>query len=199
MARIGILGGSFNPIHNGHLHLADSAVEALELDQLLLMVAGEAPHKSTADYAAAEHRVRMCELAAEGRTYMSVSRYEVDKQGKSYTVETLRHLHTAMPGNEFFWLIGGDMLLSFTQWYCWEEILSLCTLAAVSRGEPIAPLKDAADALASYGGVVLLDLPPVVVSSTQIRENIKFLRNNSCYLPEKVVQYIRYHRLYADN
>ncbi len=199
MARIGILGGSFNPIHNGHLYLADAAISLLALDQLLLMPAGEAPHKSTADYAPAEHRVRMCELAAQGREKLSVCRYEVEKSGKSYTVETLRHLHEAFAGNEFFWLIGGDMLTSFTQWYCWEEILSLCTLVAVSRGEPMASLSEAAQRLAPYGTVRLLDIPPVVVSSTQIRENVKFQRNNSCYLPENVVQYIRCHRLYADH
>lgn len=198
MARIGILGGSFNPIHNGHLHLADAAVKQLSLDRLLLMPAGEAPHKSTAAYAAAEHRLAMCEVACAGRKKLSVCRYELEKTGKSYTVETLRWLRTQYPNDELFWLVGGDMLTGFTRWYRWEEILTLCTLAAVSRGEDEAALRRTAEHLGAYGTVLVLSVAPVLVSSTEIREKVKSGGIFSCYLPENVVQYIRCHRLYAD-
>ena len=197
MARRGILGGSFNPIHNGHLHLGKTVRDALSLDEILLMPSGTAPHKSSAAYAPAEDRLAMCRLAAEDCPGFAVSDFELRKTGKSYTVETLRALQTQAPADSWFLLVGSDMLLTFTQWYCWEEILRRCTLVCMSRGtEQYAVLEAAAAQLRRYGTVQLVDVPPLQVSSTEIRERIRDQRNYACYLPKKVVQYILLANLY---
>ena len=198
MSRIALFGGSFNPIHNGHLHLAQTVHQQCGLDRMLLMPSGTAPHKSSDAYAPAADRLAMCRLAAEPYHCLEVSDYEMTKPGKSYTVETLRYLHSCFPEDALFLLTGSDMLLSFDSWYCWQEILSLAGLLCVSRGtEPEDVLRQKAAELSSYGQVTVVHAKPLPMSSSQIRHKIELCRKFSCYLPENVVQYIMLHRLYG--
>ena len=198
MERIGLFGGSFNPIHNGHLHLAQTVHQQCGLDRMLLMPSGTAPHKSSDAYAPAADRLAMCRLAAEPYPWLEVSDYELTKPGKSYTVETLRYLHSCFPEDALFLLTGSDMLLSFDSWYCWQEILTLAGLLCVSRGtEPEDVLRQKAAELSSYGQVTVVHAKPLPMSSSQIRHKIELCRKFSCYLPENVVQYIMLHRLYG--
>lgn len=198
MSRIALFGGSFNPIHNGHLHLAQTVHQQCGLDRMLLMPSGTAPHKSSDAYAPAADRLAMCRLAAEPYPWLEVSDYELTKPGKSYTVETLRYLHSCFPEDALFLLTGSDMLLSFDSWYCWQEILSLAGLLCVSRGtEPEDVLRQKAAELSSYGQVTVVHAKPLPMSSSQIRHKIELCRKFSCYLPENVVQYIMLHRLYG--
>ena len=151
MSRIALFGGSFNPIHNGHLHLAQTVHQQCGLDRMLLMPSGTAPHKSSDAYAPAADRLAMCRLAAEPYPWLEVSDYELTKPGKSYTVETLRYLHSRFPEDALFLLTGSDMLLSFDSWYCWQEILTLAGLLCVSRGtEPEDVLRQKAAELSSF-------------------------------------------------
>lgn len=198
MSRIALFGGSFNPIHNGHLHLAQTVHQQCGLDRMLLMPSGTAPHKSSDAYAPAADRLAMCRLAAEPYPWLEVSDYELTKPGKSYTVETLRYLHSCFPEDALFLLTGSDMLLSFDSWYCWQEILTLAGLLCVSRGtEPEDVLRQKAAELSSYGQVTVVHAKPLPMSSSQIRHKIELFRKFSCYLPENVVQYIMLHRLYG--
>lgn len=198
MSRIALFGGSFNPIHNGHLHLAQTVHQQCGLDRMLLMPSGTAPHKSSDAYAPAADRLAMCRLAAEPYPWLEVSDYELTKPGKSYTVETLRYLHSRFPEDALFLLTGSDMLLSFDSWYCWQEILTLAGLLCVSRGtEPEDVLRQKAAELSSYGQVTVVHAKPLPMSSSQIRHKIELCRKFSCYLPENVVQYIMLHGLYA--
>ena len=198
MSRIALFGGSFNPIHNGHLHLAQTVHQQSGLDRMLLMPSGTAPHKSSDAYAPAADRLAMCRLAAEPYPWLEVSDYELTIPGKSYTVETLRYLHRCFPEDALFLLTGSDMLLSFDSWYCWQEILTLAGLLCVSRGtEPEDVLRQKAAELASYGQVTLVHSKPLPMSSSQIRHKIELCRKFSCYLPENVVQYLMLHRLYG--
>ena len=198
MSRIALFGGSFNPIHNGHLHLAQTVHQQCGLDRMLLMPSGTAPHKSSDAYAPAADRLAMCRLAAEPYPWLDVSDYELTKPGKSYTVETLRYLHSCFPEDALFLLTGSDMLLSFDSWYCWREILTLAGLLCVSRGtEPEDVLRQKAAELSSYGQVTVVHAKPLPMSSSQIRHKIELCRKFSCYLPENVVQYIMLHRLYG--
>ena len=198
MSRIALFGGSFNPIHNGHLHLAQTVHQQCGLDRMLLMPSGTAPHKSSDAYAPAADRLAMCRLAAEPYPWLEVSDYELTKPGKSYTVETLRYLHSCFPEDALFLLTGSDMLLSFDSWYCWQEILTLAGLLCVSRGtEPEEVLRQNAAELSSYGQVTVVHAKPLPMSSSQIRHKIELCRKFSCYLPENVVQYIMLHRLYG--
>lgn len=198
MSRIALFGGSFNPIHNGHLHLAQTVHQQCGLDRMLLMPSGTAPHKSSDAYAPAADRLAMCRLAAEPYPWLEVSDYELTKPGKSYTVETLRYLHSRFPEDALFLLTGSDMLLSFDNWYCWQEILTLAGLLCVSRGtEPEDVLRQKAAELSSYGQVTVVHAKPLPMSSSQIRHKIELCRKFSCYLPENVVQYIMLHGLYG--
>lgn len=198
MSRIALFGGSFNPIHNGHLHLAQTVHQQCGLDRMLLMPSGTAPHKSSDAYAPAADRLAMCRLAAEPYPWLEVSDYELTKPGKSYTVETLRYLHSCFPEDALFLLTGSDMLLSFDSWYCWQEILTLAGLLCVSRGtEPEDVLRQKAAELSSHGQVTVVHAKPLPMSSSQIRHKIELCRKFSCYLPENVVQYIMLHRLYG--
>ena len=201
MRRIGLFGGSFNPIHNGHLHLAESVYQALQLDSVMLMPAGEAPHKSSAAYASGAHRFAMCRLATKSRPWLTVSDLEIKKPGRSYTVETLRILRERHPDTAWTLLLGSDMLLTFDKWYCWQEILAYAAVCAVSREENDLPaLQDAADRLKEQvpgAEVTVLRVPAFPVSSTQIRENLKNHADCSCLLPENVVPYIMKNGLYS--
>lgn len=198
--QIGLFGGSFNPIHNGHLHLVRSVRKALRLDGVLLMPAGEAPHKSTAEYAPAADRLEMCRRAAEKYDWMQISDYEIRKTGKSYTVETLRALREMHPDTDWTLMIGSDMLLTFTQWREWQEIMKMARICAVSREKGDLPqLFAAADALRDAvpeADITVLSVRAFPVSSTQIRLNLQKNADCSCLLPENVVQYIQEHQLY---
>ena len=198
--QIGLFGGSFNPIHNGHLHLVTSVREALKLDGVLLMPAGTAPHKDTAEYAPAEDRLQMCRLAAQTAPWMSVSDYEIRKCGKSYTVETLRALTAAQPDTDWTLMIGSDMLLTFDTWREWREILRLARVCAVSRetGDLHELFAKAETLRAECPDAVIsvLRTAPFPVSSTEIRRKIRCGEDCACVLPENVVQYICERGLY---
>ncbi|MBR3268924.1 MAG: nicotinate (nicotinamide) nucleotide adenylyltransferase [Oscillospiraceae bacterium] len=198
--KIGLFGGSFNPIHLGHLHLAKAVKRGLKLDGVLLMPAGNAPHKSSAAYVSAEHRAEMCRLAAEKYPWMKVSDYEIRKGGKSYTVETLRALTESDPETEWTLMIGSDMLLTFDKWYCWQEILRMASLCAVSRetGDMPELMKKAEQLRKEVPGaeIRVLRAAAFPASSTEIREKLRNREDCSCLLPENVVQYIESRQLY---
>ncbi len=198
--RIGLFGGSFNPIHNGHLHLARAVKRALRLEGVVIMPAGEAPHKSSASYAPAADRLEMCRIAAKPYRWMTVSDYETCKSGKSYTVDTLRALHQMHPDTEWTLMIGSDMLLSFRTWREWQEILRLASLCTVSREKGDLPALNAVaeemKAECPYAEIRVLTVNAVEVSSTEIRQNLQNHADCSCLLPENVVQYIKEKHLY---
>lgn len=196
--RIGIFGGSFNPPHNGHLHLAESVHAALRLDEVWLVPAKQPPHKSAAAYAPAQDRLEMCRIAAEHYPWMRAEDYELRQDGVSYSYYTVTHFAETYPDAEFFLLIGGDMLRTFTQWYRWQDILQYTALAAIAREpEEYAELEQCAGFLRQYGEIYLVNVESFPVSSTKIRENVQKSLNNSCYLPKKIVQYINKRNLYA--
>ncbi len=196
--RIGIFGGSFNPPHNGHLHLAKSVHDALQLDEVWLVPAKQPPHKSAAAYAPAEDRLEMCRLAAQTYPWMRAEDYELRQDGVSYSYYTVTHFAKNYPDAEFFFLIGGDMLRIFKKWYRWQDILQYTAIAAIAR-EPqeYAELAKCAQELRQYGEIHLLNVETITISSTKIRDNVQKRQNNSCYLPEKIVQYINERNLYA--
>lgn len=200
MKRMGLFGGSFNPIHNGHLHLVQSVQQALSLEGVLLMPTGEAPHKSSAAYASAEDRLAMCRLAAEPFPWLSVSAYETRRIGKSYTVETLRYLTAQYPDAEWTLMIGSDMLLTLDKWREWKEITKMANICAVSRNTgDNAELQAYAETLmqqAEGAEITVLPVEALELSSTEIREKLQNREDTSCLLPENVVQYIEMHRLY---
>ncbi len=198
MGRIGIYGGSFDPVHKGHLHLAEYAMEKLNLNRIILMPANISPFKQgKEDVASPEHRLNMLRLATENMENVTVSSYELENSGVSYTVCTLRHLKEMYPYDTLVLLMGSDMLLSFERWYCWQEIMEYAELGCISRTDGDGDiLRRQAEKLSAFGKVSVLSGDVLPMSSTEIKSYLKKDEDCSCYLPEKVVQYIVRHKLY---
>ena len=196
--RIGIYGGSFNPVHNGHIHLAETAVKELGLDRLYLLPSKKSPHRSMAEYAPDEDRLEMLRLACKGNDKLCVSDYETKSDRVSYTIYTVEHFREQYPDAELFLLVGSDMFLSFETWHRYEEILANATLCVVSREKGDLPkLMKKAEELGKYGRIQVSEAPPTEVSSTEVRKKIAKNEDFTCYLDENVVQYIRLRGLYS--
>ena len=197
MRRIGLMGGSFNPIHCGHINLARAALSSDMVDRVLLMPSGNPPHKRTG-LEDKLHRLSMAQLAIEGETGIEICREEVDREGVIYTVDTLGILRERMPDCRFFYLIGADTLRTLHTWRRPEDVIRLCTLLVAAR-----PGEDEADLprlMAHWGalGAEVLVLPAacIDVSSTEIRERLAEGRTLDGLVPAKVERYIRMHGLY---
>ena len=199
MARVGVYGGSFNPPHIGHIQAAREAVAALKLDRMILIPAGVAPHKSLPEVSATpRQRLEMLSIAAEGEPKLELSAMELEREGPSYTWQTLKELKKRFPEDELFFLMGTDMFLTFQQWKEPERILADATLAVVCRGikkekEAIAAQK----ALLEQQGdrICLVENTINPISSTQLRRLLAF-RCADRYLPCGVAAYIQENGLY---
>ena len=198
MARIGLFGGSFNPIHSGHINLAVSVMEKLMLDKVIFIPSGLAPHKSSSEYADSADRLEMCRLATEEYESFEVSDYEINKSGKSYSVYTVEHFRKIFPDDELFLMVGSDMLLTFDTWFRYEDILKNAVLAAVSRnGSDFDELYKMTERLSDLGRLVVVNNDAITISSSKIRKMIKNNEDISCYLNGKVVKYIILKNLYS--
>ncbi len=196
--RTGIYGGSFNPVHNGHIHLAKAAMKDFGLDRIFLLPSKISPHRSSAEYASGEDRLEMLRLACEGTEGLEVSDYEIKSDRVSYTIYTVEHFRSLSPDDELYLLVGSDMLLCFEKWFRFEDILSQVTLCAVSRNNgDMEELREAASRLSQYGCIRISETPPLEISSSQIRKNIEKNTDCTCYLHKNVVQYIRSKGLYS--
>jgi len=193
--RIGVFGGTFNPIHNGHIALAKRLVEELKFDELMLIPTAQPPHKDGSEVISAEHRLAMCRIAAEEIPNCGVSDIEIKRGGKSYTVSTLRLLLADRPDDEFVLLMGGDMFLSFMDWRAPDEILRLVRIAAIPReiGE-LAALQAQCENLNARGGrTQVVDVEAVVMSSTELRNSTELSEG----VPPGIERYILQNGLYG--
>lgn len=196
--RIGIYGGSFNPVHNGHIHLALTAAEEFRLDKVYFVPSGRSPHRSSEDYASGEDRMAMLRLACKVSDKLDVSSYELEHDRVSYSVYTVRYFREIFPDDELFMLVGSDMLLSFDKWFCYEEILDKAAVCVVSRNDgDLEELRRKASELGKNGRIFISSSPPVEISSTEIRKKIEKNKKFSCYLDKNVVQYIIMKELYS--
>jgi len=198
MRNIGLFGGSFNPPHLGHLHLAEILHDTLALDEVLLIPAKKPPHKSDREYAPAMDRFRMCQLMAESHEWLSASDFELKQKQVSYTYYTVKHFTEFYPDDKFFLLIGSDMLTSFTEWFRYQDILRMVSLACIAREQDeYQKLIPYAEFLRQTSEILLVNAESFTVSSTKIRDMLRKNQNCSCYLSEKIVKYIREKNLYT--
>ena len=191
--RIGIYGGSFDPIHYGHLLLAESAREQLQLDKVLFVPAAIAPHKRGQESAPATARIEMLKLAIGGNTALEISLLEIDRGGVRYTVDTLNAIRDKYPDAELILLVGGDTLADMPNWKDPEKIATCARIAVVDR------VGVHSDSLVIGGAEVLrVSMPLMDLSSREIRDRVA--RGESiCYrLPRGVEQYILHTGLYAN-
>lgn len=195
---IGIFGGTFNPVHKGHVSALKKILSAVSLDRVLVLPDRIPPHKSAEGLVSGSDRLEMCRIAFFNVENTEVSDWELKNEGKSYSVITLRHFHEAFPEDKLYFIMGSDMLASFESWYRYEEILTLCSLICVSRSqEDTDRLEGYADKLRAKGGeVIIVPVEPFEISSSQIRDMLKKNLDCTCYLDENVVQYIMAKNLY---
>lgn len=202
MERIGILGGSFNPPHIGHIRAAVNTAQALGLDRVLLIPAKEVPHKEKAPTdPTPEQRLDMLRIAVKNNPELEVSDMELLREGKSYTWETIRALREIYPEAEFTLLLGSDMFRSFPEWKNAEDITKEAGLAAISRGDKREAeyIREGAEALQARGVQVSVVHNPVTeISSTQLRRLLAFGAGQE-FLPEGVADYIQANGLYDVN
>ena len=199
MERIGIYGGTFNPPHIGHMRAAAHAIEVLKLDRLLLIPNGSAPHKIVASGASSRQRLEMLQLSARGMKKAQVSSIELEREGKSYTADTITQLRAENPDAELVLMMGTDMFLSFLTWYHPERILENASLAVFYRGEKNeqAAIADQKEKLEAMGARITLVANPVTaISSTDLRRMLVF-RCADPFLCPGVGEYIRKKGLYG--
>lgn len=199
LSRIGILGGTFNPIHFGHLIMAEQAREFLGLEKVLLIPSGNSYMKDPAQILPAEKRYEMACLAARGNPHFLVSDMEIRRGGDSYTCETLRELKVTCAGAELFYIVGADTLFGIESWKAPEEIFSSCVLAvAVRDGCADEALNQKAEELTQRYNARIRMLPEchIEISSTQIRQRIREGQSIRYLVPEPVRQFIEQNGLY---
>lgn len=188
---VGIMGGTFDPVHLGHLVTAEQARADLGLDEVVFIPAGQPWQKK--ETTPSEHRYLMTVLATAANPAFSVSRAEVDRDGPTYTVDTLRRLRRLRPSDDLFFITGADAILNILTWKDAEECLGLAVFVAATRpGHDLAALK--AEGLTSH--VRVLDVPALAISSTDIRDRMAAGRSVSYLIPQEVEQYARKHGLY---
>ncbi len=194
MRRLGVMGGTFDPIHIGHLLLAQFVQEKLLLDAVLFIPAADPPHKEDrSDMAPAADRLAMVELAIEGFPCFRSSRIELDRPGKSYTYDTLEQLRADCPRSELFLILGSDNSAQMATWYNPAGILELCTVVAGSRSSATAQVDPALGRR-----MVSIDTPVIDLSSTQIRRRRALGLSVRAMVPDKVEGYIEEKGLYLE-
>lgn len=201
MKKLGILGGTFDPIHNGHVYLANAAYEDLGLDEVLLIPAYVAPHKVGLDFAPAKDRYLMAMLATREYPYMKVSDIEINRTGVSYTYDTIMELKKQYPDYEFYFIVGGDTVPQLPSWHNIDALLEMVTFVAVGRPGYTDVINKAAAKLGPivYEKVRMLHAEEFSVSSTKIRNRIRQRRSLIGLVPETVQEYIYVNGLYHSN
>lgn len=198
MKRMGLFGGTFDPIHKGHISMALRMVESLQLDGVVLMPTFVPPHKIKKNMASAEHRLAMCRLAVQEYPILSVSDLELQREGASFTVDTLTALCETNPDIEWYLLVGADMFVTLRTWHRFSDIATMAVLCTIAReGTDGVKLKAYADSLIADGArCIVIDHPVEPYSSTQVRERITAGESVTDLVGESVGRYIIDHGLY---
>lgn len=221
--RLGLLGGSFNPIHNGHLTIAHQVFERLQLTRVLFIPTGDPPHKQSGSLAPAGTRLKMVELAIAETPFFEVSAIEINRVGKSYSIDTIREVQSQYgPSWNLFFIIGLDAFLEFSTWRAPEQLLRLCHFVVVTRpGQSFQslskmPLLSNPDAQAlrqldagtldqveiavpESSGLTCVPLSPCLISASEIRRRVQCGLPLANMLPPPVESYILQHSLYQED
>jgi nicotinate-nucleotide adenylyltransferase len=197
MADIGILGGTFNPPHIGHLVMVQEALHQLALDRVVLMPVAHPPHKEAPEDPGAAVRLELCRLAVADAEHVEVSDLEIERGGASYTVDTLRALHERVPEHALTFIVGGDMAHSLPSWREPEAVLDLARLAVAERdGLRRDDIAERLEPLHSGDRVAFFDMPRIDLSSSAIRSRVAAGRPIRYLVPDSVIAAIRSRSLY---
>lgn len=189
--KVGILGGTFNPPHMGHLIMAEQVKDQLDLDKIFFMPTAQPPHSSvTKTTIASEKRVQMLELATMDNSDFEIERYEVDKGGKNYTYDTMKALIELYPTVDFYFIVGGDMIADMPTWYRIDELIELVQFVGVNRPSY---------SVETDYPIIMVDIPMIDISSSTIRKKVAMNCSIKYLVPEDVRNYIVLEGLYQDD
>ena len=191
------MGGTFDPIHNGHLVAASEVAYRFQLDQVVFVPTGQPWQKEGRDVTAAEHRYLMTMVATASNPRFTVSRVDIDRKGPTYTIDTLRDLRELFPDAELYFITGADSLASIMSWRDWEVMLEMANFVGVTR--PGYELSKDMLPLESQTGIELIEIPAMAISSTDCRKRAGEGEPVWYLVPDGVVQYIAKNNLYGPN
>jgi len=192
MRRIGVMGGTFDPIHHGHLVAASEVAHIFDLDEVIFVPTGQPYQKDERQVSPAEDRYLMTVIATASNPRFSVSRVDIDRPGPTYTIDTLRELHTAGPDDELFFITGADALAEILTWHAVDELFTLAHFVGCTR-----PGHRLSGAGLPENKVSLVEIPALAISSTECRARVVAGEPVWYLVPDGVVQYIAKRRLYA--
>lgn len=197
--KIGIMGGTFNPIHFGHLLLAETAFFQFGLDEILIMPTKNPYYKKLSNSVTEEDRVRMVELAIADNPHFRLSKEELNREGATYTVETLRNLTRRHPDCDYYFIMGADSLYHIESWKEPENILRMATIVVAGRAGTGSSLTSQIEYIENkYEATIFrLNSPVLEISSNDIRRRVEIGESIRYLLPEQVAEYIKEHRLYC--
>ena len=196
--RVGLLGGTFDPPHIGHLILGEYAADALGLTHLLYIPAADPPHKQDEQKTPVEHRLAMLRLALNGNPRFEISQVDIDRAGPHYSLDTVQIVQAQYPQAELYFVMGGDSLRDLPKWHRPAEFIKLCKLAVMSRPEAAARPDMHENILPGLAErVVMIDSPLIEISSTEIVQRLSEGRSVRYLLPDSVLGYIQRHNLYT--
>jgi len=188
MRQIGILGGTFDPPHYGHLLIANEVLSTLQLDEIWLMPNREPPHKHKSDLVSNEDRVQMLKAAIQDNPDFKIQTIELDREGPSYTFDTMKMINARYPDDRFFFIIGADMIEYLPKWHKIDELVELVQFVGVDR-----PFHSHVTTFP----ILYVDVPAMEVSSSMIRERLENGKSVRYLLPEPVIEYIKERHLYG--
>ncbi len=196
--RVGILGGTFDPPHIGHLILGECAADALDLAHLLYVPAADPPHKQDEQKTPVEHRLEMLRLALADNSRFEISRVDIDRVGPHYSLDTVQIVQAQYPAAELYFVMGGDSLRDLPMWHRPADLIRLCKLAVMSR-PAVAARPDMHEQILPglAERVVMIDSPLIEISSTGIVQRIGEGRSVRYLLPDAVLDYVQQHNLYT--
>ena len=187
--QVGILGGTFNPVHLAHLVMADQAGKNLGLDEVYLMPSYQPPHVDEKKTIDASHRLKMLELAIADNPFLKIETIELTRKGKSYTYDTMKALTQNNPETDYYFIIGGDMVEYLPKWYKIDELVTMVNFVGIQR---------TAYTTETPYPVIWVDVPEIDISSTKIRQKIQQGCSVRYLVPDKVIDYIQKEGLYQD-
>lgn len=199
MKRLGIMGGTFDPVHYGHLVAAEGARYQFQLEEIIFVPTGRPPHKAPEKVSKPHHRLALTHLAINTNPFFAVSTMEIERTGLSYTIDTVRETSNLFPGAQIFFITGADAVLEILNWKNVAELLSMCFFIAATRpGYRLCSLKAGLPGFspAQLERIIVMEVPALAISSTDIRQRVREGRPIKYLLPEPVENYILEHGLY---
>ena len=199
--RIGLMGGTFDPVHYVHLMLAENAYTQYDLDEVVLLPSGDPPHKTKRHITSAAMRYDMLRLASEGIPYFTISDMEIRRNGYSYSAQTLTELRAQHPDTDYYFIMGGDSIFQIETWYHPEIVMKSCIILAAIRDQVSMTDFEARIAYLekTYGADIrLLNLPDMMLSSSEMRRRVAEGKSIRFMTPDPVLDYIKSNNLYIN-